>query len=265
MPMRSEVFRLLSRIRRDERGSILVQATLTILVMMGMAGLALDGARYFMVNNDLQQLADAAALAAAKKLDGTAPLSDADTAARSLSNAVHWYDVSGATILTGTAGVQFYETLADIDANNPTNLPANANFVKVTTGTWQVAPTFLSAVNVLTGGVASNNSTQASAVAGSTYVACNVQPLMLCNPQEPSAFSASPGDLYGLTPTGSTGGYSPGDFGLLDPAGQTHSGAKDIRDLLAAENPPFCYINKVSPAQGQKLSMWRAGLTSDLM
>ena len=62
---------LLPRLRRDERGSIIIQATLTIVVIMGMIGLALDGGRLFMVNNDLQDLADAAALAGAAKLDGT--------------------------------------------------------------------------------------------------------------------------------------------------------------------------------------------------
>ena len=88
---------LIARLRRDERGSIIIQATLTIIVIMGMVGLALDGARLFMVNNDLQDLADAAALAGAAKLDGTAGASQrADAAARTLNNNVRWWDVSGA-------------------------------------------------------------------------------------------------------------------------------------------------------------------------
>ena len=37
---------------------------------MGMIGLALDGRRCFLVNNDLQGLADAATLAGAARLDG---------------------------------------------------------------------------------------------------------------------------------------------------------------------------------------------------
>ena len=43
---------LIARLCRDERGSIIIQATLTIVVIMGMIGLALDGGRLFMVNND---------------------------------------------------------------------------------------------------------------------------------------------------------------------------------------------------------------------
>jgi hypothetical protein len=128
------------------------------------------------------------------------------------------------------------------DAND-----SKAAFIKVTTVTRQVAPTILVAV-----GAISPQSTWATATAGTTYVACNVQPLMLCNPNEPNPFTAIAGDLFGFTATGNTGGFSPGDFSLLDPAGQTHSGAGDIRNLLAASNPDFCYVDSVSPAQGQK-------------
>ena len=248
MKIKTPFFCLLSKLGRDERGSILIQFTITIVVIIGMIGLALDGGRFFMLNNDLQALADAAALAAAKQLDGASDaLTRADAAARNLNNDVRWWDVAGPKILAGTGGVEFFQTLADIDSSNPTSDPTKANFVKVTTGIWQVAPTFLVAV-----GAVSKNSTQATAVAGSTFVACNVQPLMLCNPSEPSQFSANPGDLYGFTVTGNTGGYSPGDFSLLDPAGQTHSSAGDIENELAASLPNFCYVNTVSPAQGQK-------------
>ena len=56
--------------------------------------------------------------------------------------------------------MQFYETLADLDANKPAQTDKEANYIKVTTGSWQVAPTFLVAV----GGI-SNNATHATAVA----------------------------------------------------------------------------------------------------
>jgi Flp pilus assembly protein TadG len=233
------------RLWADERGSILIYFTIVMGVMFGLIGLALDGGRYLMVNNDLQQVADAAALAAASQLDGESDaLARADAAARNLDNDVHWYDVAGPKILAGTAGVQFYETLADVDANTPTSDAKKANFAKVTTGSWQVAPTFLVAVGAL-----SNNSTEATAVAGSTYVACNVQPLMLCNPKFPSEFSATAGDLFGFTVNGSAPS-SPGNFNLLDPGGETQSSAGDIRNLLSQSNPNFCYVDSVSPRPG---------------
>src|SRR5215831_12077042 len=145
-------FGLLSRLGRDERGSLIVQATLTIVAMMGMIGLALDGGRYFMANNDLQGLADAAALAGARQLDSTTlnlgARARAENAARNMADActgsscnyVRWWDLSGAKILDGTDGVQFYKTLADLDSNTPAANDRDANYIRVTTGSWSVAP-----------------------------------------------------------------------------------------------------------------------------
>src|SRR5262245_13796924 len=103
MKMKSGLFGLLFRLRRDERGSILIQATLIVVVIMGMIGLGLDGGRFFMVHNDLQDLADAAALAGANKLNDcfrppgtncpTGARVAADAAARVLggANNVRWW------------------------------------------------------------------------------------------------------------------------------------------------------------------------------
>jgi len=75
-----------SPLGRDERGTILVQFTISLIAILGFIGLALDGARVFLLHNDLQDLADAAARAGAASLDGTAnALTNADAAARSLS------------------------------------------------------------------------------------------------------------------------------------------------------------------------------------
>jgi hypothetical protein len=95
---------------------------------------------------------------------------------------------------------------------------------------------------------ASSIKTNATVTAGSSYVACNVQPLMLCNPNEPNKFTATVGQLFGFTPVG--GGdqqLSPGDFSLLDPSGTANSGRTAIRDLLSQQSPNFCYVDNVSP------------------
>src|SRR5262245_41984543 len=71
MTTRARIAGLLRRLRHDENGSVLVFATFAIVVMMGMVGLALDRTRYFSLNSELQNLADAAALAGAAELNGT--------------------------------------------------------------------------------------------------------------------------------------------------------------------------------------------------
>src|SRR6516165_3312316 len=82
----------------DQNGGVLLYFTIMIPVIIGMIGLALEGGQYFHLNSELQQLADAAALAGAAELDGT---SDAITRATSkaetlLSNDPHWSNVAQA-------------------------------------------------------------------------------------------------------------------------------------------------------------------------
>src|SRR5262249_7340817 len=124
----------LGKLGKDERGSIVFQAIFFTIGMMVMIGLALDGARLTMLHSDLQKLADAAALAGAAKLDGTANATDrATTAANGVVNNVRWWDVSGVNI----ASVQFYSSL---NPDTPAPNSKTAGYIKVTTGTWEVAP-----------------------------------------------------------------------------------------------------------------------------
>lgn len=54
------------------RGIFLITFALWAVALLGVAGVALDGGRLFVTRNEAQAFADAAALAAAQKLDGTA-------------------------------------------------------------------------------------------------------------------------------------------------------------------------------------------------
>jgi Flp pilus assembly protein TadG len=264
-------FRLVSevaRLVRDRNGQVVIYFTILAPVMLGLIGLSLEGGRLLMLNSQLQDLADAAALAGAKELDGgNAAGNDAITRA---INAAENVNVLNNTCTTqndfqrcwstdNSFGVQivdppiFYSALKGQPTDNPaandvpTTDPTLASYIKVTTVTRQLTPAFLVAV-----GATSIAQTSATATAGSTYVACNVQPLMLCNPNEPNDFTATAGQLFGFTPVG--GGnqqLSPGDFSLLDPSGTTNSGGTAIRNLLSQTVPNFCYADNVSPRPGQ--------------
>jgi Flp pilus assembly protein TadG len=246
---------LVGNFAKDKDGNVAIFLTLTLPVIIGMIGLVLDGGALIHLNSDLQELADAAAIAGAAELDGASDAIDraTDKAEHLLNNDPHWSNVarSGVQITTPT----FYSKLS-VDpvtkkpTDTPTTNPAQARFIKVTTVTRERAVSFLAAV-----GAAANAQTSASAVAGSITIACNVQPLMLCNPYEannpPSDFNATPGQLFHFKQKGNTGGFSPGDFGLLDPPGVNSAGAKTIRNLLSKQSPNFCYVNEVSPRPGQ--------------
>jgi hypothetical protein len=62
----------LQRLPKRQRGAVAVVVGLTILVLVGMIGLALDSGQLFVNKTELQNAADACALAAARELDGTA-------------------------------------------------------------------------------------------------------------------------------------------------------------------------------------------------
>lgn len=252
MNLRSDIAAVL-RLLRNEDGTVLILFAVLIPVIMGIIGLVLDGGRAFIVNNELQDLADAAALAGAKELDGTQQGMDAAViAARDLlKNDPRWSNVEKEGLQ-----VQRIRLCATPLANqnawqacNPTSDPNLANFIEVVTVRRDAAPIFSVAV-----GAKDNVGSQAIAIAGSTVVACNVQPLMLCNPTEPAEFNPSPGQMFVFKQKGGGQGqhplYVPGDFGLLDPPGQNSSTGPQLRNLLSQQSPKFCYINTVSPRPG---------------
>jgi Flp pilus assembly protein TadG len=215
------LFSLFTRLGRDEHGSILIQFTVYIVVLLGMIGLALDGGRFLLLHNDLQDLADAAAIAGAARLDGTSnALINADYDARNLlTNDPRWSNVSGLKILSGTAGVQFYSSL---NPDTVTADPMLAKYIKVTTGSWQVAPTFLVAV-----GAVANNSTSASAVASSTFPSCAPIQSYLCGGSFPATTTS--GTMFQLLAKASGGS---GNWGIV--------GADDYTVFFSQDLPSSC-------------------------
>ena len=266
VPTAGQAQRIWARIRnlpQDEEGSILVLFTLVVFIMMGMVGLALDGGRLYALNNQMQDLADAAALAGAKELNGEDDAMDRATARAQnlLSNTPTWAEV-------GSTGVQIGTPLF-FKGPGPTDNPAGplegkyARFIQVTTIDRAVIPTLLRAIPVLLGSVdpPSNAQTRATAVAGSGMVACNTQPMMLCNPFEPNEFTATRGQMFHLKPKGAgSTTFGPGDFGLVDPPGTISAGAPDIRALLSQQSPALCYGNEVNPRTGHAVEMVKDGI-----
>jgi hypothetical protein len=214
-----------------------------------------------MLHSQLQDLADAAAIAGAKQLTGE---TGSIQAARDTVNTTWafknypWLSNDGTDATAAqiaSADVHVCETI-DTDPCTDTTDDTKARYVQVTTIARGIIPAFLTAV----GGAA--QTARATATAESIMVACNVQPLMLCNPNEPNEFNPAVGTLFGFTQQGGGAGFSPGDFSLLDPATQTNSGATAIRNLLSQSTPNFCYIDKVSPRPGQAAGAVQDGINT---
>ena len=251
---------LLALFSKQERGAALILFAVLIPVMMGIIGLVLDGGRVFIMNNEQQDLADAAALAGASKLDGTQEGMDAAVlAAQNLIAGINPEGLTEGGDGTQIGTIRFCSS--PLGANpwtpatcTPTVDPALADFIEVRTITRNVSPVFTVAL-----GADSDAASNAVAIAGSTIVACNVQPLMLCNPFYPTEFHATPGQMF-VFQEKQGGGFAPGNFGLLDPPGQIQSGGAETRRLLSQQSPRFCYINQASPRTGGSNGPVEAGI-----
>src|SRR5262249_26851533 len=216
----------------DPAGLILPYVTLLLVAIVGIATLALDGARYMSLQTQLQNGADALALAGAAELDR---LPDAeDRAVRAIRGLLANSSLlgAGADRNVQVASIQFFSQIpARDDAPLAEALvapdPTHARFVAVT-----VKPVTLG--TILPAGVFGGSNavtTGASAVAGFDQVVCQFPPLFVCNPYETdgmtyegatAALQAATADptirrrLIRLHQYRGANEYEAGDYGFLE-------------------------------------------------
>ena len=76
--------------RSRQRGIALLASAVSAIMLFGMAGLAIDIGRMYITKNEAHGYADGAAIAAARKLDGTAAgLNNAENAVSASTNKVN--------------------------------------------------------------------------------------------------------------------------------------------------------------------------------
>ena len=145
--------------RKDERGSITIMATIFALLLLLMIGLTIDISRIYMVRQELQRAADAAALTAARELNGgSGGIDEAVTQATSVI--ANDQGLRGKTSVAIT-NVEFAASLdgAYMNATAARAVASTINFVRVTTGS--TTTTILFASSAL--GVSRSESKQATA------------------------------------------------------------------------------------------------------
>jgi Flp pilus assembly protein TadG len=238
---------------RDTDGVILPYVTLILVVLVGMSVLALDGARYMSLQTQLQNGADALALAGAAELDGTSGArTRATNAINNLVTNSTLYGSSGAQNVQ-VSSIRFLSALPASDNSPITSAyvaadAAHAHFVEVTatpvTLTTILPAAFFGGVNLVTSG--------AQAVAGfPNTVICNFPPVFICNPYETAGMTdddatqalrtamADPATLRKQIRQDNTKS-GPGQFGfLIPPDGCT--GASCLTDWIARTRPKACY------------------------
>jgi len=227
-----------------------------LVVIIGVSVLALDGARYMYLQTQLQNGADALALAAAAELDRT------PTAIARALNAIDKFGSTDRSVRV--ADTKFLSSLPirDIDPILPAYLttdPTRAAFVEITVEPITMQTILPASVfggsNVVTAG--------AQAVAGFDQVVCNFTPIFVCNPFETPGMSYAEATQAlvnaGNDPAGqrklirlagtqnSSRAFGPGNFGYLTPttgslpieACGPPTGA-GIGQAIAASRPTTC-------------------------
>lgn len=275
-PMRQR----LRSLGRDEAGNVLIYVTLCAALIIGVAGLALDGSRAMITHHDAQAAADAAALAAAAQLDRqpdaiTRATSAAQGAGALVVNEQRFAQeaadnpqvaITGIRFLTGlpaSDGPQVGPDVQDIPAAFTTTDPAEARFVEVTTAQLTHSNALLQAI-----GAGDGDQISARAVAGFKQMYCKIPPLMICNPDEvnpgdPFDDSARVGAEVIAKTQGGSATWAPGTFGLLQIT-QTcpTNSASCLRDALAAVSPNVCVESNINVRPGEAAGPANQGMNT---
>jgi Flp pilus assembly protein TadG len=249
---------LAKRFWSDTHGVILPYVTIMLVVIVGVSVLALDGARYMSLQTQLQNGADALALAGAAELDR---LPDAQARATNAINNL----VANSTLFGAEASrnvqvsrIAFYSRLPESD-DRPMSAGAlatdatNTRFVSVTvrpvTLTTILPASFFGGANAVSAG--------AAAVAGFDQVVCQFTPLFACNPYEVAGMSyeqasqalqdavADPAVQRRLIRLRQYGDgsrpYAAGDYGFLD-SPTLGDGVGALVDAIATARPSACFV-----------------------
>jgi hypothetical protein len=225
---------------RRQGGNVLVLFVISLLALLTLASLALDGGHLLLNKGRLQNLVDAAALHAAKELDLGKTRAQAEIAAKALLqinlNHTDQQELSRAIDLAGiddnTTAALSFEYSIDADPFNPAGLGIDARYVKISLK-------HVSLDNFLAHIFSFNKKVSASALAGpSTAVEncfTNLVPMAVCGTEGEEDFGLGKNTLYVMKIGSNTdSAIGPGNFQLIRLEGG--SGAADIRTAMAGES-----------------------------
>src|SRR5829696_8731855 len=207
-----------ARKSKRERGSILATSAIGMLAILLAVGLGVDVSRLYLTKTELQNAADAAALAAVSALN-TAPLGITRAADRAVA-AMNNYDFNKSSITFPRDNVLFAVNLDGpyMSESAAKAVSANIRFVRVTTPASAVGISFAATV------IGKNKNLTATATAGLSVplnIVCNFLPVSVIDYGTPLA----PGNTYTFRASSGTS-VSPGNYQILAVAGE---GGKDVR------------------------------------
>jgi hypothetical protein len=256
---------------RDTNGVILPYVTVLLVVIVGVAVLALDGSRLTSLQTQLQKGTDALAIAGAGELDRlpTSTTRACNAISNLLTNSTFFG--SGGSANVSASSIQFYSSLPASDTTamgsplcdcSQGNACSSANSVSARFVQVTAQPVSISTILPASFFGGANSATAAaSAVAGFDQVTCQTVPLFMCNPYEQNGDSyaqatqrlidnAGSLKLIELTSVqGKSGSYFPGNFGYVKPTsgslpggtcGAQKGSSTSVVQAMALSTPNIC-------------------------
>lgn len=239
---------------RREKGVTFVIAAISLTSLLLATGLAIDISHVYMVKTELQNAADASALAGAASLNSSvAGIQQAVTRATGLVNKA---DFNKYTVAIPSANVKFAVNLTDtfISASSAQTAPSNMRFIRVTTAP---APVKMYLARLVLGDTLNVTATATAGQSVPLNVICGLAPVSVIDFDTPMVT----GQTYTFRAAPSQG-PSAGNYQILAIAG---NGGKTVEQGLAG-NAPICatagqeYAVDTSP--GVKSGPVRQGLNT---
>lgn len=250
-----------------QRGSVAIIVALSIAVLIGMIGLAVDLGRMFVIKTELQNAADACALAAARELDGIGGAKLRADAAGTLVGTRNEINFQGEGAPITQASLTYSDNLSPNSAYNRSISDAEAKYAMCTLSRPNIGMLFM---GVLGFGAQTVNAYAVATLAPS-QTTCAI-PIGVCKSPAGSStppFGLAVGKWYsGKFGTGS-GGSTTGSYNWID-FDTTAGGANELKDLLAGvgkcELPPVgtCVgqqgqVSAASDAWNTRFGLYKAG------
>lgn len=232
-----------------QRGSVAIIVALSIAVLIGMIGLAIDLGRMFVIKTELQNAADACALAAAKELDGIGGAKLRADAAGILVGTRNDINFQGEDAPITEASLTYSDTLSPNSSYNRSISDADAKFAMCTVSRPDIGMLFMGVLGF--GDQTVNAYAVATLAPGQTTCAI---PIGLCKTPSGVAptWGLEVGQWYGgkFNTTQSTcqTGTTTGNFNWID-FSPPNGGADELKEIL--EGVGQCELPAVGTPVGQ--------------
>ena len=235
---------------KRQRGAVAVVVGIAIVVLIGMIGLALDLGQMFVNKTELQNAADACALAAARELDGNADALTRADAAGVLVGTQNGVGFQDAAVALTAADISYSEHLSPNDAYQTSGNadPTTARFAMCEVERGDIGMWFMGALAF------ADQTVRAYAVAtlAPSQSTCAL-PIGMCMTPGSSAptFGLVVGQWYSgkFGPDGSGTGYT-GSYNWIDFSPEDGGGANEIKDMVSG--PGQCELPPVGKQVGQQ-------------